>query len=247
MAANGRPTARSDSEHGGLFADRTRIGFTEESAPPPAAVDYTGETCNKQHPTSGLTSRGGNWRLTGESDAQLVAKSLQGNEKAFRTLVETHQPMVYAAVRGVLGGRADVVQDVFIKVYRALARFRSDAKLSSWIYRIAKNEAIDAYRRTRRTETSIEDMELAAPAGARPDERFRAQEHRQHLDIYMKRLDEKYRMVLELRYMGEKSYAEIGEIMELPAGTVKSYIHRAKAEMKRMMTEPGAEEGIQTP
>ncbi len=188
--------------------------------------------------------------MTGENDAQLVAKSLQGNEKAFRTLVETHQPMVYAAVRGVLGGRADVddvVQDVFIKVYRALARFRSDAKLSSWIYRIAKNEAIDAYRRTRRSETSVDDMELAAPASTRPDERFRSQEHRQHLDIYMKRLDENYRMVLELRYMGEKSYAEIGEIMELPAGTVKSYIHRAKAEMKRMMTEPGAEEGIQTP
>ncbi|MEE9269485.1 MAG: RNA polymerase sigma factor [Candidatus Krumholzibacteria bacterium] len=181
-----------------------------------------------------------------------MAKSLQGNEKAFRILVETHQPMVYAAVRGVLGARDDVddvVQDVFIKVYRALDRFRSDAKLSSWIYRIAKNEAIDAYRRTRRGHQSVEDMELAAPAGARPDEQFRREEHRQHLEIYLSRLDESYRMVLEQRYMGEKSYAEISEIMGLPLGTVKSYIHRAKAELKKMMTEPGAgeNESVRTP
>jgi DNA-directed RNA polymerase specialized sigma24 family protein len=161
--------------------------------------------------------------LTEENDAELVAKSLQGNEKAFRTLVETHQPIVYAAVRGVLGARDDVddvVQDVFVKVYRALDRFRSDAKLSSWIYRIAKNEAIDAYRRTRHGQQSVDDMELAAPAGARPDEQFRQQEYRQHL-----------------------------EILGLPLGTVKSYIHRAKADLKRMMTEPGAgqNENLQTP
>ncbi|MFQ5512650.1 MAG: RNA polymerase sigma factor [Candidatus Krumholzibacteriia bacterium] len=187
-----------------------------------------------------------------ENDAKLVAKSLRGNEKAFRALVERHQPMVYAAVRGVVGARDDVddvVQDVFIKVYRALDRFRADAKFSSWVYRIARNEAIDAYRRTRHGGPSVEELDVAAPAAARPDEQFKREEHRQYLEIYVSRLDEDYRMVLELRYMGERSYADISELTGLPLGTVKSYLYRAKAELRRMMTGPstGAAKDVRTP
>ena len=161
--------------------------------------------------------------------------------------------MAYAVVRGVLGDRddvEDVVQEVFIKVFRGLGRFRGDAQLSSWIYRIARNEAINATKRTRISGQPIEEIELADSADVRPDERYHQAEAQQELEGYLAQLEEDYRVVLELRYLGEKSYAEISEITELPIGTVKSYIHRAKIQLKRVMshrTADGERRDLQKP
>jgi RNA polymerase sigma-70 factor (ECF subfamily) len=177
--------------------------------------------------------------LTARSDAQLVAGALEGREKAFRELVERYHPVAFAVVRSVVGDREDVedvVQEVFIKVYKGLSHFRGDAKFSTWIYRIARNEAINAARKKVITGQPVEETVIESPVGSRPDEQFHQKAERSHLEGYLARLDENYRTVLELRYLGERSYAEIGEAMELPIGTVKSYIHRAKIELKRLMT-----------
>jgi hypothetical protein len=112
----------------------------------------------------------------GETDAGLVAKSLQGNEKAFRQLVERYQPMAFSVVRGVLGDRddaEDVLQNVFIKVFRGLRGFRGDAKLSTWIYRIARNEAVNAARKPELSGPSVDDIDLPA-SGQRPPAASRA-------------------------------------------------------------------------
>ena len=106
----------------------------------------------------------------------------------------------------------DVVQEVFIKVYRGLSKYRGDSKFSTWIYRIARNESINAVRKNVISGQPIEDTVIEAPSSTRPDEQ------------------------IELRYLGERSYAEIGDTLDLPIGTVKSYIHRAKIELKRLMT-----------
>ncbi len=175
----------------------------------------------------------------GDNDAELVAKSLSGSDKAFRTLVERYQPLVYSVVRGVLGDSdtaEDVVQEVFIKVFKGLHTYRGDAKLSTWMYRIARNEAVNAGRRTPPPTTPVEDVILEAPAGEGPDEAFRKKAIRENLDQSLARLEDNYRLVLELRYMGEMSYNEISDVMELPIGTVKTYIHRAKVELKRVMS-----------
>jgi len=174
----------------------------------------------------------------GDQDARLIAKSLQGNEKAFADLVSRHQALVYAAARAVLGDSDevdDVVQEAFIKVYRSLSSFRGDAKFSSWLYRIARNEAINAGKRRRLTGPSIDDVEIAAPASMNADAHYEQDSRQRQLGAYLAQLDENYRMVLEMRYMGEKSYADIGEAMDLPVGTVKSYVHRGKLELKRLM------------
>ena len=174
-----------------------------------------------------------------DNDAELVAKSLSGSDKAFRTLVERYQPLVYSVVRGVLGDSdtaEDVVQEVFIKVFKGLHTYRGDAKLSTWMYRIARNEAVNAGRRPTPQTTSVENVVLEAPAGEGPDEAFRKKAIRENLEQSLARLEDNYRLVLELRYMGEMSYAEIGDVMELPIGTVKTYIHRAKVELKRVMS-----------
>jgi RNA polymerase sigma-70 factor (ECF subfamily) len=174
----------------------------------------------------------------GESDSRLVAEARDGNEKAFRKLVERCQPMVFAVVRGVLGEREDVedvVQDVFVRVYRGLPAFRGDAKLSTWVYTIARNEAVNAGRKRDPRAETIDDVVVETPEDARPDEQYQRKRQREHLGRCLSELDEDFRVALELRYMGEMSYEEISEAMGLPIGTVKTYIHRGKIELKRVL------------
>jgi RNA polymerase sigma-70 factor (ECF subfamily) len=182
--------------------------------------------------------------LIGETDARLIAKTLEGSEKAFRRLVDRHHSLVYSVVRGVLGDRDDVddvVQEVLVKMYRGLRTFRGDARLDTWLYRIARNEALNAVRRVQPPSQPVEETVIASPGRDRPDEQYQRRETQRQLEGYLSQLDEDYRIVLELRYLGEKTYAEVGEAMELPIGTVKSYIYRAKAELKRIMTKRTAE------
>jgi len=181
--------------------------------------------------------------LTGESDHDLVAKSLRGNQKAFRELVERYHSTAYAVVRGILGDSddvEDVLQVVYVKVHRGLAGFRGDAKLSTWIYQIARNEAINAAKRRRLDTAPIEDVHVATPERESPEAAMHQRQLREELEAGMQRLDENQRLALELRYMGERSYEEIAEIMGVPLGTVKTYIHRGKAELKKVMTRRAA-------
>jgi RNA polymerase sigma-70 factor (ECF subfamily) len=174
----------------------------------------------------------------GESDARLVQEARAGSEKAFRRIVERYHGMAYAVVRGVLRDSSDVedvMQEVFIKVYGGLGGFRGEAKLSSWIYQIARNEALNRARKPNFPETPIDDAVIETPEESRPDAQFGRKIEREYLERCLGELDEDFRVVLELRYMGEMSYAEIGETMGLPIGTVKTYIHRAKIELKRVM------------
>jgi len=177
--------------------------------------------------------------LTGENDHDLIAKSLQGNEKAFRDLLAKHHATAWAVVRGVLGDRdevEDVIQQVYVKVYRGLPRFRGDAKFSTWLYQIARNEAINLAKKKRMDTMPIDDVSLATPESESPEASYRRGRLGAEVEDALGRIDERYRMAIELCYMGEHSYEEIAEIMDLPLGTVKTYIHRGKAEMKKAMT-----------
>ncbi|MCH7548646.1 MAG: RNA polymerase sigma factor [Candidatus Krumholzibacteriota bacterium] len=177
--------------------------------------------------------------MPGETDHELITRSLQGSQKAFRDLLERHHATAWAVVRGVLGDRdevEDVIQQVYVKVFRGLARFRGDARFSTWLYQIARNEAINAVKKRRMDTTSIDNVVLVAPEKESPDAVMQRSRAGSELEAAMSRIDEKYRLAIELRYMGEHSYEEIAEIMDLPLGTVKTYIHRGKAELKKTMT-----------
>ncbi len=176
--------------------------------------------------------------LPGGDDSRLVAEARQGSERAFRKLVERYHPMAYSIVRAILGSKPDVedvVQDVFIKVYGALPQFRGESKLSSWIYQIARNEALNQTRRNRRAAEPLDEAALETSAESRPDEQYHRKILREDLERCLAELDEEFRTMLELRYMAEMSYAEICDATGLPMGTVKTYIHRAKIELKRVM------------
>ncbi len=176
--------------------------------------------------------------LPGETDRDLVTKALQGNQKAFRDLVERYHSTAYAVVRGVLGDSdevEDVLQNVYIKIYRGLAGFRGESRLSTWIYQIARNEAINAARRRRPEGPSVDDVVLPAGEAGNPEAVYDQRELGRRMEAAMAGLEENYRMARELRYMGERSYEEIAEAMGLPIGTVKTYVYRGKAQLKKIL------------
>lgn len=182
-------------------------------------------------------------RLKDTGERELVQKALAGDERAFRKMLESHYTLIYSVVRGVAGQRAetdDIVQEIFIKIFRALGDFRGEARLSTWIYRIARNEALNAVDRRKPAVIPIEDCMELPDSGESPDESLRRRMSGERLDRFLNRLDEKQRVAIELRYIGEKSYEEIADIMDIPLGTVKTHIYRAKLSLKRMMTAAGA-------
>ena len=181
--------------------------------------------------------------LKEERDRELVIRALDGDAGAFRDLIEKHTALVYSVVGGILKRDADIddtVQEVFIKVYRNLSSYRGDSRFSTWLYRIARNESINALQRSRDRLVPIEEAERLPAQGGNPEEHFARKRLAHDMRGLLSKLDEQYRVVLELRYMGDKSYSEIAEIMEIPVGTVKTNIHRAKAELKRMIESAGA-------
>lgn len=173
-------------------------------------------------------------------ESNLIKKALNGDEKAFRAILERHYALIYSVVRGIVCNASDaedVVQEVFIKIFRALPEFRGDARLSTWIYRIARNEALNAREKHRHEPVPVEDCEEMATDEGNPESAHRRKAAAERVARLMEHLDEKHRLVLELRYMAEKSYDEIAEIMNVPLGTVKTHIYRAKLALKQMMTE----------
>ena len=179
----------------------------------------------------------GEMALPGASDFELVARAQHGDQRAFEKIIERHHDMVFAVVRSILGDRdevEDTVQNVFIKIFRGLSGFQGRSKLSSWIYQVTRNEALNSAGRYRPEVVPVED--LAGPESAGPEEMYRDRRLRELLELYLARLEEPQRIALNLYYMGERSYNEIADIMNIPVGTVKTHIHRGKFELRRMMT-----------
>lgn len=174
-------------------------------------------------------------------DSELVARSLRGDERAFRELLSRHHGVAYAVVRSILGDRDDVddvMQVVYLKAYQGLGSFRGEARFSTWLYQIARREAIDVASRRRRETLDIDEVALPAPAADAADTALRERDTREWLGRAMAEIDDTWRTAIELRYLAEKSYEEIAAIMNLPEGTVKTYVHRGKIELKRILSRP---------
>jgi len=181
--------------------------------------------------------------LSNDQDRELVARALRGDGRAFRDLVGRHHAVAYAVVRAILGPRRfddvdDVMQLVYLKAHKGLGSFRGDAKFSTWLYQIARREALDVVSKRRVDAMPIDEVELAARGEDAPDVATDARDTQQQVERAMAELDEAYRTAIELRYMAEKSYEEIAEFMHLPVGTVKTYVYRGKLELKRILSRP---------
>ena len=173
-------------------------------------------------------------RVRAISDHELVQAALSGDGRAFAQLVEQHSRLVYAAVRTVGADREevdDIVQETFIRVYRGLASFEGRSSLATWIYSIARNQALSTAARTRPDTVPIEAAEKIECGRPGPEADLAAAEAARELERLLDGLDGNYREVIELRYLAGRRYKEIAEILGLPLGTVKTLLHRARLKL----------------
>ncbi len=183
-------------------------------------------------------------------DRELVERFQRGDESAFDALVRRHSGRAYAIAYGLLGNREDaeeVAQDVFIRVYRALDKFRGDSEFSTWMYRIATNLAKNKYRWNKSRGSKVTDS-LQAPIDGTdgndalyrevsddrmtPDEALQVAELERRTREEMEKLPDVYREALMLRNVKGLSYEEIAELLGCKIGTVKSRINRAREELR---------------
>jgi RNA polymerase sigma-70 factor (ECF subfamily) len=176
----------------------------------------------------------------GPSDAELVARVIERDDRhAFATLVRRHQAMVRSLLRRLTCGDAaladDLAQETFLTAYRALAHYRAEGKLSSWLYRIAYNGYIDAVRARRRHPAGADEAgELGAVTGEA--ERVEA---RHDLERAMVVLRPAERAALALTYGADATHEEAAVILDCPVGTVKSYVLAAKQKLRvALQAEP---------
>jgi RNA polymerase sigma-70 factor (ECF subfamily) len=187
-----------------------------------------------------------------ENEAQFVARLVARDENAFNELVITYERRVFALVFRMLGRRdeaEDLAQEVFVQVFKAIDQFRGDSKLSTWIYRIAvnlcKNRSKYLSRRHAGEQDDVDAMAERAPLTAakgvsvgdisRPDELVEGMQLEMVVKRAIAKLEPEFREVLVLRDVEDLSYEEIAAVTGLPDGTVKSRIHRARAQLRALV------------
>ena len=176
-------------------------------------------------------------------DARLAAAAAGGDRGAFQTLVERHRGLVYRVAYQFSGNHHDaddIAQEVFIKVYRSLGRFRQDAQFTSWLYRIAMNACID-HRRRHAFGASSDEAETALanhPAGEPgPEARTYAGELGQALQAAIDGLPPRQRLIFAMRHFEDLKLIEIASALGLAEGTVKRQLHAAVHRLRRILRD----------
>lgn len=186
--------------------------------------------------------------MTRQEEQNIIARVLAGDTDAFELLVRAHEKLVYNLTLRILGNEQDALdasQEAFFRAYRALESFRADSKFSVWLYRLTSNVCLDMLRQRSRTGdplslTTDEGMELSLP-----DERFdpetelEKKELRRAVQEGLQALEPAFRQALVLREINGLSYEEIGQVMGLESGTVKSRIFRARRKLAAYLTASG--------
>jgi RNA polymerase sigma-70 factor, ECF subfamily len=172
-----------------------------------------------------------------EDDRQAIAACQQGEREAFDRLVERYQRDVYRLCYRYVNNHQDandMAQDVFLKAYRAIGRFRGDSSFSTWLYRIAVNTCLNfrAARRLPQDELSDQIADRGASAAERLHEAERSAEVRRAVS----RLPEKQRATLILKIYQDLTHEEVAGILGSSVGTVKANLFHALANLKKLMT-----------
>ncbi|MDZ7270710.1 MAG: sigma-70 family RNA polymerase sigma factor [candidate division KSB1 bacterium] len=204
-----------------------------------------------QHPQGLSVKQGVRRRQSVTSEKELLSSVLAGDWDAFRLLVERFQGLVGHIVFRLVkepDDRADLCQEVFLRVYRHLPHFRGECKLSTWIAQIAYNTCLnwlqkkrpDVYGLDGEDNVSLDELPGHLPS---PEETATRQDLAAHLEQEIMALPLPYRTILTLYHVEEMSYEEIGRVMGFPQGTVKSYLFRARRRLKeRLLSRYGREE-----
>jgi RNA polymerase sigma-70 factor (ECF subfamily) len=176
-------------------------------------------------------------------EERLIAASRRGDPEAYGGLVRRYQERLYHALFRFLQNAedaADVVQEAFLSAYLALVDFKGGAKFYTWLYRIAMNHAIDLRRRqgaARRSGAREVEMESPPDPGLGPDRLAMQRDTASLLHRALGRLSQEHRLVLVLKDIEGMSYEEMAEVLEVPIGTVRSRLHRARLELKEVLEQ----------
>jgi RNA polymerase sigma-70 factor (ECF subfamily) len=187
--------------------------------------------------------------LTVATDRELVATAVTGVEGSFEELVRRYQRPISAYVYRMVGNyesALDLTQEIFIKVYNSLERYRAEFKFSTWIYKIAHNAAVDHLRRTATREHSLmigpegDQFDLPIDSGRlSPEQESERRERRVEIETVVRALPANYRELIILRHSQDLSYEEIVEVTGLPLGTVKNRLFRAREMMRQQFVDRG--------
>ena len=176
------------------------------------------------------------------SDADCVRRIIQrGETDAFEILVRRHEKTIFNLVYRMLGDyddAAEVSQEVFLSAYRAIGQFRGDANFSTWLYRIALNHATTRRRSisSRHQKTvPIDDMEPLSDPELGPAETLERKEIRERVQLALNKLEPDDATMILLRDLQDISYDEVARVLEIPVGTVKSRLHRARQALKTQL------------
>lgn len=183
------------------------------------------------------------------TDRDLVATANTGVEGSFEELVRRYQRPISAYVYRMVGdyeAALDLTQEIFIKVYGSLSRYRSEFKFSTWIYKIAHNSAVDHLRRNAGRERSLsngvegDQYELPIESSSlSPEQESERKERRLEIESVVRSLPNAYRELIVLRHSQDLTYEEIVEVTGLPLGTVKNRLFRAREMMRQQFIGRG--------
>jgi len=189
--------------------------------------------------------------MTREEEQGIIALVLDGKTSAFEELVLAHQDKVYSLALRMTGNEddaRDMAQEAFLKAYSNLSNFRGDSKFSVWLYRLTSNVCIDFLRRRKRKHAvslTFINEDNEAQEQELPDERFapdtitEQRELRDAVQRGLMTLPDDYRQILVMREISGLSYSEIGEVLDIEQGTVKSRIFRARKRLVAILMKDG--------
>jgi RNA polymerase sigma-70 factor, ECF subfamily len=171
----------------------------------------------------------------------LVERCRSGDEGAFQELVDRYKDLVFALIVRTIQDRSqaeDLAQEVFLRVHRGLPYFRGEARLSTWIYRIVANVCLQDRSRAKPT-VSLDAMDVdgrrTVALPSTKDRQFGDLELRDRLEKAIARLPANYRLLVAAHYLRGVQYEDLAEALELPLGTVKTQLHRAKQQLRRLL------------
>ncbi|MEN3203051.1 MAG: sigma-70 family RNA polymerase sigma factor [Atribacterota bacterium] len=183
-----------------------------------------------------------------QSDREIVREVLNGNQDLFSILVARYERPIFNYVYGMVRHRQDaedLTQEAFVKAFFALKTYKDSFEFSTWMYRIARNVCLDYFRRQKirsffslntpvgeEKEGEVEDF---LPSDKDPEEGVLEGEILERVSQAVEKLPWKFREVIVLRYIEELPYEEIAQILGIPVGTVKTYLHRAKEKLREIL------------
>ena len=178
-----------------------------------------------------------------DTEQHLIQRAQNGDHDAFAALVTEHQRYVYNLALRVLKNEEealDLAQETFVRAWTALPNFRGQSQFRTWLYRIVTNLCYNRLPNLRRSLNELGDEVIAEmpgtePTFADPAQGLESRELRSYLYEAIDHLDENYRLLISLRYQNELSYDEIAIMLNLPLGTVKTGLFRAKEQLRRAL------------